>query len=400
MNLENIICYGAGSAYHWVEEVLEKRFGCRVLAIIDQGAPSLQSAFRCPLISPDQHDQLRHYATQYPSVPVIITLGQREVAAAVAAKLTALGFQQVVTLNAVFEAHLGFQSDAYPSLEATLAALQAQLAQHLPDIARARAALADAASQQVFDQVLSVYVQQQGRWVDSRPTAELQFPPQFLARIDYGCVVRCGVALDEMQEILAQDVVSVGEFICIEPDIEQFQPDGVPYQAFLSTYLPRSPRNADTVFDYLPAAAYSRQDRLPFLSVALHDKQLPPAAQASRITPKITAFGSRVGDHSNGEVDCVTLDAVLLGKQPSLIIADAEGAELEILKGAQHCILSHHPTLVMAAYHQLSHLWELINFVSQLTDKYEYYLVNYTGFVYETFLYALPVNSKKVTDAV
>lgn len=388
--LDRVICYGAGSAFHWVEEVLEKRLGVQVVAIIDANYRALQNEFHCPVLDSTNTDTLKKYAIENQEIPVVITLGNPDACSSVAEKLTQLGFREVFTLNEIFESHLGFQLD-----DTRITDFYDQPIKNRAEIECARQALADIESRQIFDAILNIYQTKKGEWITARSVSELQFPQEFVKKIDYSCVVRCGAALDELQEIIGQNHHTVKKLICFEPDTEQFEQDGQSYLGFLNASLPRSALNTKTEFLYYPHAVFSHNARSNFLSVALQDKRATTHS-AARKKPKITAFGSRLSAVGNCQVDTVTLDAALYGHKPTLIIADAEGAELDILQGAKACITQHRPTLVFALYHRFSHLWEIINFLQQNADAYQFFIRNFTGFAYETFLYALPLNDSEV----
>lgn len=383
MNIEKIICYGAGSAFHWVEEVLESRCGTQILAVIDKGFEFLQSEFRCPVIDPTNQTQMSKCIEDYPNVPVVVTLGNPVAASVIVNNLIQLGFSSVYTLNEIYEAHLGFQLE-----DTHLDELDEQLKLHQSDVHQIAELLSDSESKRIFNDVVSIYTNKQGTWIVSRPSSKLHFPDDLVGYIDYDCVVRCGVALDEIQDILGQDTYLIKELICFEPCIEKFQLDGLDYSEFLKMAVRRSDLNAHTRFSLIPSAVSSRNGVLQFHSVAI--EEMNNTNQTARYKPQRGSFGSRLDVKGNCLVRAITLDSALIDKKPTVIFVDAEGAEMEILSGARNGITEHRPVLVIALYHRLSHMWEIPHFIVNNFKEYSLYVRNYTGFIYETFLYAIP----------
>lgn len=382
MNLDKIVCYGAGSAYHWVEEALESRLGTEVVCVIDRHASSLQSEFHCPVIDPSDHTQLCAVALQYPDVPVVITLGNQTLVDAVALLLGQAGFRHIVTLNAIFEVHLGFQLE-----DDTVEGLEATRLSHLEEIRHVRSLLADAESISVFDAVMTIYQMRQGSWVSHHPAHALHFPPEFASRMDYDCVIKCGVALDEVELILGQEHHRIKQLIGFEPDTAKFASLAPDPSLWMSQHVPRSPLNSETEVRIIPAAVTSSHTMRAFHSSTLPHPACPKYA---RRTPQHGGFGSRLREGGSLQVETVTLDYALEGFEPTVIFADAEGEEVNVLMGAINCIREHRPVLVIALYHRLSHMWQVAQFIHSHFEDYELYIRNYTGFIYETFLIAMP----------
>ncbi|MDO8673372.1 MAG: FkbM family methyltransferase [Dehalococcoidia bacterium] len=79
-------------------------------------------------------------------------------------------------------------------------------------------------------------------------------------------------------------------------------------------------------------------------------------------------------DDGSVEVDCIRMDEVLNGVQPSYIKFDIEGAESEALVGVQALIESTMPKLAVSVYHKPDDLWELPLFVHSLGRAYCFHL--------------------------
>lgn len=376
--LDQFICYGLGSTFHWVEEVLEKRMGAKIVALIDRRHEQLAADFSCPVWDPDALESLKFHGTKWFDVPVILALGDPASCQSVRDRLHEVGFHKVVSLNEIYEAHLGFQLD-----DTTCANLQTQLVEDQGVIARSRSLLADALSIKVFNQLLSVYERQQGLWIDAMPTAECYFPSGLKDLFDYSCIVQCGVAADELQLLLKQEDYAIKELICFEPDPMELHGDGLTIGLFDRAYA-RSEMNLQTRLKINPIAAYSKSTREAFKCTGID------LFQGVRKLPHKTAFASRLCTQGQQLVDTIDLDTALNGHKPTLIAIDAEGSELDIISGASVIIETHRPTLIIAAYHRMNHLWQIIDGLNQRVEEYRFFVRNYTGFAYETFVYAIP----------
>ena len=70
---------------------------------------------------------------------------------------------------------------------------------------------------------------------------------------------------------------------------------------------------------------------------------------------------------------------------------DIEGAELEALKGAQESIKRFRPKMAVSLYHKPNDLYELMFYIKNNFDFYEFYLGHYTIHSEETVLYCKPI---------
>jgi FkbM family methyltransferase len=376
--LDQFICYGSGSAFHWVEEVLERRMGAKIVAIIDRRHEQISADFNCPVWDPGAINDLQLHAKTWGHLPVVLALGDPQVCRSVEEFLRRIGFQRVISLNEIYEAHLGFQLEDKSS-----EALQAQLVQEQRVIENSRSLLADAESQVVFDQIVSVYVRQQGSWINAMPAAECHFPAGINEFIDYSCIVLCGVAADELQLLLKQSTHAIQELICFEPDPNELHGYGGQCGLIENSYE-RSEVNYQTRLEIHPMAVHSKANRRAFWSSGMN------LNHGVRKAPHRTAFGSRLSDHGQYIVETIDIDTALHDRIPTFMAIDAEGAELEILIGASATIETNRPTLMIAVYHRMNHLWQVIDYLHERFSNYRFFLRNYTGFAYETFVYAIP----------
>jgi FkbM family methyltransferase len=89
-------------------------------------------------------------------------------------------------------------------------------------------------------------------------------------------------------------------------------------------------------------------------------------------------------------VDCVTLDQMLGGLEPTFIKMDIEGAELDALRGASEVIGRCAPLLAICSYHRQDHLWKIPLLIQSLNRNYRFYLRPHLLEGWDLVCYAVP----------
>lgn len=93
-------------------------------------------------------------------------------------------------------------------------------------------------------------------------------------------------------------------------------------------------------------------------------------------------------------------EKIFLGKRISLINADIEGNELELLKALKKIIVRDRPVLAICAYHKRSDLIDLPGYLNSIVKDYLFVLRKYAGWTAarcectELVLYAIPFERK------
>ncbi len=111
------------------------------------------------------------------------------------------------------------------------------------------------------------------------------------------------------------------------------------------------------------------------------------------------AFNSSSGRQSSvggsGEMKaCVTLDEICAGKDISYIKIDAEGEEMNILKGAADTLRRCRPKLNIAVYHRFKDAFEIPLFISGINPDYRFELRHHPYIpAWDTNLYAVSASS-------
>ncbi|MBT9520027.1 MAG: FkbM family methyltransferase [Dechloromonas sp.] len=83
-----------------------------------------------------------------------------------------------------------------------------------------------------------------------------------------------------------------------------------------------------------------------------------------------------------------SLDNYLGGQQVTLLKADVEGMEMDLLRGARETILRHRPRLAICVYHYPSDLHEVAEYIRDLVPEYKFSLRQHAPIFGDFVLYA------------
>jgi FkbM family methyltransferase len=100
------------------------------------------------------------------------------------------------------------------------------------------------------------------------------------------------------------------------------------------------------------------------------------------------------------EVECSTLDELLINTKPTFIKMDIEGAELEALSGAKNIIGKHSPIMAVCMYHRQEHLWKIPRLLRTFSSQYKFFFRRYSDECWELVCYAIPLARLKVNARV
>jgi FkbM family methyltransferase len=152
------------------------------------------------------------------------------------------------------------------------------------------------------------------------------------------------------------------KIMAIEPDPRNFQK--------LIAYLNTLPENLKQKIFPFPYAAASRAGQIRFSSGK--DEQ------------------SSVADEGQIVVEGRTLDELAFSDIPDYIKIDAEGAELDILSGAQRVLNVNRPIVAACAYHFQNHLWEVPLALHSHCYRYNFHIRAHRPDCWDTVCYAVP----------
>ena len=347
-----IIVYGAGESFHYFKEVVMRQYGYTPSVVLDRRFSPGDTFEGIPASPPHQYhpsDDDKQNAI------VVVCLGNQSYFDDVVLTLQQLGFLQIISLMDIYEIHNPFNQPPELATEGFAYYLNRR-----ERIEECLDLLAEEQSREVYHRCLQTHLQRKPVPIPMSPRHE-QYTPQDIQRIKgYSRFIYCGVSVGEMASVFSR-TGKVEELVCFEPDPNQYR--------LTTEYLTQQQKNIAGRVTAIPCAVYSHDAIEPF-------------------TYTDTSFGSRIMPQADSWIQTVTIDHVLPGFDPTYIIMDIEGAELEALKGAESTIRNNRPDLAICLYHAPHHLWEIPLYLNALGVGYRFYLRNYTSFVGETVLYA------------
>lgn len=288
------------------------------------------------------------------SAVVVITIGDEEICKVAQQKLKNIGFENIIKSSDIFE----FNLHHVPS-ELAEKGIEFYF-QNRENIEASMELMSDKLSQDVFLAVMKTYITQKPENIPRRPYSEQYFPADINLRKGYSRVINCGAYDGDTVKRLNSQYGKVDALACFEPDVKNFN--------LLSSYLKENQETLAENIVAFPCGVYDTEAQLSFSS----DKLLC----------------SSIFDEGNAVIQCVALDDVIPNFKPTFISMDIEGAEMEALEGAVQLIRENKPDLAISVYHFPDHIWRIPLYLNRLGLGYKFYLRNYTGFTYETVLYA------------
>jgi FkbM family methyltransferase len=172
-----------------------------------------------------------------------------------------------------------------------------------------------------------------------------------------------GDTLQELKDALADNI----EIHCFEPDVQNYKILNklVALKTYLNVKINKS-------------ALWNKIQKLEFLcsDEAVHTMQ-------SRVTDE-SSNGKKV------QVDAIDLDSYCSQENitPTFLKLDVEGAELEVIEGAQLTLKGAAPKLALSAYHKPNDLWEIVEKVKAINPNYQFYFVHHSQHLLESVIYA------------
>lgn len=347
-----VIVYGAGECSHWFFEIVMKRHGCQPITVLDRSFHTNTQWQGIPAFSPDNYTADEETLG---NALVVICIGDRSCHNEIRATLLKIGLQHVISLHDIYEIHNPF--DQPPQ------AMENGLDYYRENRDRILAAfdlLADDESRMVFLRFMQTHMHRHPVAIPQRARHEQYFPIDVPLSQGHARYVCCGAYDGDTVRLLHKTHGKVEAIACFEPEPHIY--------GRLTKYLEQ---HAPTLAEYVvswPCAVYGHSEQMPFIAG--------------------DGLGSRIDERGTSMVQCVTLDQALAGFRPSFISMDVEGAEPEVLRGAEGLIRQYVPDVGICVYHSPSHVWEIPLQLSVMNVGYKFYLRNYTGFAIETVLYA------------
>jgi FkbM family methyltransferase len=128
-------------------------------------------------------------------------------------------------------------------------------------------------------------------------------------------------------------------------------------------------------------------------NIFLHQAALGEVAGSMRMCGTgMSANLVPVQDCANAEnsvVDVLRIDDLFHKESPSIIKADVEGFELELLKGAEEVIRRCRPSIAISVYHHFADIWKIPLWIHDLHCGYRLYLRHHSPTYDDTVCYAI-----------
>lgn len=102
----------------------------------------------------------------------------------------------------------------------------------------------------------------------------------------------------------------------------------------------------------------------------------------------LATITNNTGTSGDNFSDVFSLDDYLDGRKVTLLKADVEGMEMDLLRGARETILLHRPKLAICVYHYPSDLYEVAEYIRDLVPEYRFSLRQHAPIFGDFVLYA------------
>lgn len=345
-----LIVYGAGNGFIAFLNAIVNRYNILPTLIIDNKFKDTDTYNNIKARS------LVNYTPREEEIEslVVVTVGDAKVYEAISKELSKKGFKNIVKSSDIFEFNLHHIPKELEENEEKF------YLDNKSSILKTFDLFKDEESLNVFESVLRTYISHKPVEIPNKSVTEQYFPKDIKLNKGYARFINCGAYNGDTVKQSLKVNGKIDKLVCFEPDSQNFNS--------LSSYLKENSNEIANEIISFPCGVFSKEIQLSFSS----DKLLC----------------SSIFDQGDITIQCVSLDNVLPSFNPTFISMDVEGAEIEALNGARKLILENKPDLAISVYHFPNHLWEIPLFLNELQIGYKFYLRNYTGFTYETVLYA------------
>lgn len=349
----NIVIYGAGGGFHWVEEVLMNIYGYIPHIVLDRGFKKGDIYKGIPAFSPAHYQPNER---EKRDTLVIISVGKHEYHEEITSTLKNMGYQNIILLMDIYEIHNPFNLPDELGIKG-FNFYKEQKERILTCIEL----FEDEKSREIYTRCLQTHLTRKPIPIPASDPSEQFTPADIKLTRGYSKYIYCGIDIEEMDRFFNKSGI-VEDIVCFEPNEHQVNN--------LVDYFKNNRNKVLRNVIVYPCAIYSKEVKMPFIDGGK------------------SAFWNRILESGNNMVQCVSIDNVIPNFNPTFISMDIEGSELEALKGAENTIRQGCPDMAVCVYHAPNHLWEIPLYLHRLVPHYKFYLRNYTTFTTETVLYA------------
>jgi FkbM family methyltransferase len=349
INERSVIIYGAGQGYHAVERTLLKPNGITPSFIMDQNfLPNTTNFEDMPIITEISLSQLKNPSKYV----IIVTQGNIDVYKLIVANLKLHTTIEILRMTSFYEYII------HEPMHSSLANPIEFFINSKNEIQAAYDLLYDEYSKSLFEGVIAAYLEEPYESLPSHQSS-LQYLEGLSSGEPIGLYVGCGGYHGETLISILRHKISITSAILFEPDKENFKK--------MAENLKHSNITNGT-------------------KIILSANGLGAHSGIGQIDSG-RGLSSRISD-AGEPIQIVSLDSFLHNWAPDYITIDVEGSDLAVIEGAVEVIQKYHPRLAVSVYHKPEHLWKIILFLKRICPAFKYKLRNYSGFPYETILYA------------
>lgn len=182
--------------------------------------------------------------------------------------------------------------------------------------------------------------------------------------------------------------------LCPLTDHEVFVDCGAYDGDSIRSFLDQPKKSFQRIYSFEPDPAnFSKLEKEVSLRPERESITLQRAAVGAQTgTVTFSGDGNEASSVGKGDmvVNCVALDEVLSGMQPTYIKIDIEGAELDALNGARGIIQCYSPVLAVCTYHVQDHLWKIPLLIQSINPNYSFFLHPHLVEGWDLVCYAIP----------
>jgi FkbM family methyltransferase len=359
---KRVIVYGVGEGLNALKRSVLERYRATVDYYVDLSEEKLSrlKVEESKILTPGRLRNLPNKSDYL----VLITIGSDEVSLSIRNELSRLGFTHIVTATNLYE--FAVHSPVFP-LEEEVGSF---FLGNVEEISYAYLSLADKESRQIMESLIRWYCSGCPAVIPTRPFKEQYLLPNELT------APFTPTAYYNIGGFDGNTVISVVDFYLAISKVTVFEPSLINFST-----------QSNTLRNY-SSKLYSVGRNIEILNIpiGLSDKL---GFENFELEAGQSARPSR--DSTESALFC-KFDDLAFDTNKSILTVDTEGSEISILEGASSYIRSNSPLIAISVYHSPSDLWKVLLKIQSLNKSYKYYLRNYTGFTYETVLYACPRN--------
>ena len=227
------------------------------------------------------------------------------------------------------------------------------------EIKKIKTFLADNKSADVLENIIEYRNTLDKRLLEQIFSPNQYFPDEIKELIDYSNFYDVGAFNGDTIEAVSNNNVSCKKLLAFEPDIENFSKiDSGKQYDFQLTLINKAVGNKDGLMGF---------------------------------NSTNSGYSSSIQSTSHyKKVEVIKLDNFVNEKNyPTCLKVDAEGHDLQVLKGAYEVIKRYRPNLMVSIYHNPIHLYQIPSWIKENFPDYQIFLRHHRDSLYETICYAI-----------